>query len=516
MPFSPFIASRRTIVGMAVCGAISPAQPMAGSVSVHEFGARGDGVADDTAALQRALASGQSLFVPAGTYVVDRRLDLARRGQSIAGVGKASRIVQHGRGEDATLLRAVALGGHRLSGLSLQPGTVTDRLTFGYGIALFTSSGCRIFDCEIFGHRRGGIGLFDTSDCFIERNEIHDSVVQPGTGVTQSQTGCDIYVGGNSARNQIMGNRCLRGSGVGIAVQTLAVTDHADDNVISGNTIEHQDLYGVMLYVLRPGGTCRRTRVVQNEIANISGSIPEENGRFNYGSGIYLQSADNAVISGNRVTNTVTRSLAGSAPDLDNVPAAIGVSGRFDSVRIEGNTLDQTGWWAIAVVTPPDSTNQGTVAIRENNGTRLHRGAIYVLNSQKADIIANRMGGPGSGSAIQIRLTINRPGSHYRVDGNIVDDFEAGIEVVGPGAESAEITRNSISNNTGYAVSLHARTIICSDNEVTASKPTARGIVIGAEAQSGNITGNVMMTRYQAVEVARPDNRLTITANSKR
>ena len=41
------------------------------SVSVKDFGAVGDGVTDDTAAIQAALNAGGTIFVPAGTYLVD-------------------------------------------------------------------------------------------------------------------------------------------------------------------------------------------------------------------------------------------------------------------------------------------------------------------------------------------------------------------------------------------------------------------------------------------------------------
>lgn len=60
-------------------------------VSVKDFGAVGDGVADDTLAFQRALAAHKAVFVPKGTYRIISTL-VMNNGQSLVGVGDASEI----------------------------------------------------------------------------------------------------------------------------------------------------------------------------------------------------------------------------------------------------------------------------------------------------------------------------------------------------------------------------------------------------------------------------------------
>jgi hypothetical protein len=60
-------------------------------VSVKDFGAVGDGIADDTIAFQNALTASKSVFVPKGTYRILSTLTL-REGQSLVGVGDASEI----------------------------------------------------------------------------------------------------------------------------------------------------------------------------------------------------------------------------------------------------------------------------------------------------------------------------------------------------------------------------------------------------------------------------------------
>ncbi|HET8685504.1 MAG TPA: glycosyl hydrolase family 28-related protein, partial [Methanosarcina sp.] len=64
------------------------------NVSVKDFGAVGDGVTDDTAAINLALASGaKSVFIPKGTYLVSSSL-LMQSGQTLHGEGEQDTIIQ--------------------------------------------------------------------------------------------------------------------------------------------------------------------------------------------------------------------------------------------------------------------------------------------------------------------------------------------------------------------------------------------------------------------------------------
>lgn len=55
--------------------------------NVLDFGAVGNGVADDTAAIQAALATGNAVYVPTGTYAISATLRLAADGQIFFGDG---------------------------------------------------------------------------------------------------------------------------------------------------------------------------------------------------------------------------------------------------------------------------------------------------------------------------------------------------------------------------------------------------------------------------------------------
>ena len=70
--------------------------------SVHDFGAVGDGVTDDTEAIQHAIDDGNGqLEFPRGEYRISSTLliDLQKRSRtSITGAGGTAKIVMHGAG----------------------------------------------------------------------------------------------------------------------------------------------------------------------------------------------------------------------------------------------------------------------------------------------------------------------------------------------------------------------------------------------------------------------------------
>jgi hypothetical protein len=74
----------------------------AGVVSVRDFGARGDGVSNDTAAFAAALAAGGRVYVPTGTYLVNN-LMAAREGIRLHGDGPTTVLRKNAHGPVLTL-----------------------------------------------------------------------------------------------------------------------------------------------------------------------------------------------------------------------------------------------------------------------------------------------------------------------------------------------------------------------------------------------------------------------------
>jgi hypothetical protein len=79
-------------------------------VSVKDFGAVGNGTADDTAAIQAAIAAADTVFFPAGTYRVTG-LTVPRSGMRLFGAGRQATIIRLANAANNHVIFADALSG---------------------------------------------------------------------------------------------------------------------------------------------------------------------------------------------------------------------------------------------------------------------------------------------------------------------------------------------------------------------------------------------------------------------
>lgn len=93
-------------------------------VSVRDFGAMGDGLSDDTLALQQALAAHDAVFLPSGTYLVTAPVTLGHR-QSLRGTGQAA-VIRAQSNDFATV--EMAAGYAILDNLRIEGGLIGVRM----------------------------------------------------------------------------------------------------------------------------------------------------------------------------------------------------------------------------------------------------------------------------------------------------------------------------------------------------------------------------------------------------
>jgi hypothetical protein len=344
-------------------------------VSVKDFGAVGDGVADDTAAIQAALVAGagKSVYLPAGTYNTSAVLTVSSD-TSFYGDGNTSVInvqptvstttVNNGifAGSTASPRTGITISRLKISGTNEvaisavgPPPTTT---AYAIGIACEKSNFLTIQDCEIY---KFGSGIVVSSqNCIIRNNKLWGGA-QVGLKNANANT-ADIICNGSdpglgftniTRRMVITGNICLGNGDVGI--QASGITNGDQDVSVSSNVVcamledgitpvpndvTTKTRYGIIL-----GYSGTQNPTTGNATSRIScvGNVVR-----NYGFvGIYMNGENppggNTTISGNVVSN------CGFTTIYPTQGIKGGIWSGCQSVTINGNSIDSCFYSGIAI-----------------------------------------------------------------------------------------------------------------------------------------------------------------------
>ena len=152
---------RPALVFLSTCtvALCNPQQPASGGLlNVKSFGAVGDGVQDDSVAIQRALnatTSGRTLWFPAGIYRVSTPLQLAGARRLLGEGRQAVTVVAGKRIPSILVLPGRAAGGNATdvcTGFSCPPSTPASvRRTNGVSIEGITFDANMMSDFAVFG-----------------------------------------------------------------------------------------------------------------------------------------------------------------------------------------------------------------------------------------------------------------------------------------------------------------------------------------------------------------------------
>jgi hypothetical protein len=177
------------------------------SVSVKDFGAVGDGVADDTAAIQAAISSitslGGSVFFPSGSYLISSTIVLPEL-HSIRLVGEGNG--SQNTGYSATVIKkASTLSGEAIvintDGSSIESMTVQGVAGNGGDGILVNASRCTLRDVSVFLMGNDGIrigvdspstyncNLWVLDNCKTKNNVRHGVMISEGAGLAADANG---------------------------------------------------------------------------------------------------------------------------------------------------------------------------------------------------------------------------------------------------------------------------------------------------------------------------------------
>lgn len=271
-------------------------------LSVKDFGAMGDGVTDDTAAIQSAMNSmtnGGVLFVPGGTYIVSATLTIPYSNIKLLGSGNASVLKAANTSNYETMLLAIGLNGIEVSDLVVDANRAgrTGLTTRTLGIELRSCSDSTVNHCMVHdtvgtsGIPGVGIAISGTSfrckvtgcilkDCGIA-GKASDGIYTSGTQTLIMNCialNCTdtAFVIENSNQSGIVGCTA-RSCGAGAAITNALGSD------VSGNFIDGLTVYdwtatvtgGIQIGTpIATTGALRNTRVSNVTLERVTGTGP--------------------------------------------------------------------------------------------------------------------------------------------------------------------------------------------------------------------------------------------------
>lgn len=172
------------------------------------YGLRGDGRADDTDALERAIRAEKLIFLPPGRYRITRPLALDT-GCGIVGPGTLYVDFDSARSDASNAALNCQGSNIRIDGITIEKRFIDG--SYGIGISLGGSGhrNIRIHGVDISGYSaRYGIHLVECEDFEISNCHIHDFMMDAGADMIQdSPAGIRVT---RSRRGVISNNRILR------------------------------------------------------------------------------------------------------------------------------------------------------------------------------------------------------------------------------------------------------------------------------------------------------------------
>jgi parallel beta-helix repeat protein len=429
-----------------------------GIVSVKEFGAVGDGVADDTTAIQNALNVGGIIYFPAGTYIVSYGL-VPKSNTLITGSRNAILKLKDGQNGDVWQKRFI----FDIESSSTPIENVTiENITLDGNKDNVTNC----YHCIYVGANASKITIRNT----YLKNPQYDCVyVGDGAkevniiGNFSFNSGRSHYVVTNGSNVNIIDNKGMRAQNTYIDLESNVSGDVVDKIIIRGNVFI-ADASCVADGIGNTGPGTHKDIIVESNYFYL-------NRRFGAFAG---QGICDGVIIKNNLVYGKTVDASGFIACLDTVR----------NVFIEGNKLyideTSTGTGAgIRVQNPENVTIKGNKIFNaKGSGINVDNPALVNSNIK---IIENDIISPVSDG-----IYVNA--KNFKVKDNIVKSAgRYGINIYN--TQDGDVTGNTVDSSVNYAIYLYT-VLRANVDKNTIITPTSTGIYIHSSSKDVAIEGN--------------------------
>lgn len=490
-----FLAGQQVQVG----DVLTPLPPSSGEDNYYEdvtddtYGAAGDGVTDDTAAIQAALDTGNTVFLPAGTYLLNGLLTMAADGQVIFGEGRKSRLIQSSTSNLSTGCIQITGNNSVIRDLRLTPNEAWVNFITGFAVDFNGADRGLAYGLYIDDHDKGVLvrnsNYCRVTQCHFETTRFDNSVDDSSRG------GQDIMFTYGSSHGLADNNFC-RGNSSGIVVQQLTGQGSMYSNIVCNNSVRDCGTYGIVVYrgEAEPSGFLQRTIVHSNIVENIDGgTLSSGQGTRPFGAGIYLQGSLEGICMGNYVRNTNI-----STVDEQLSPGAIGCTNGINNL-VTGNYIEDAQWYGISVFNSNqqgDTTNDWS-QVHNNHIVRPQRAGIYGKNVERISVRGNVVTN-GAIQGILIAVSVITPNLvHAIVNENTVAGCDQ-ISISVNDVETCVINDNHCTDGGSIGIVAGSENAVVTGNFVKGMSAN-RGIQINASVTSGVCKANYIADCAQGI-----------------
>lgn len=423
------------------------------AVNVKDFGAKGDGTTNDTAAIQAAINASNSIYVPSGTYICSPDTLTLKSNLDIFGDGFNSKIELNDIG--------VLLTGTLVSNLTIQNIHLTLDSSVNTSVSGESTTSLKLINSL-------NIHLLN---CFISNN-IGDQVLFQGCRgvVVTNNTFFGGKVGFGSDEGGLAGRNYYSQSGADLqfygSTDSFSSTGETGKSVISNNICVSNKDIGIAVDQL--GGD--KNIIISNNLVSVFDS-------------------DFKLIQSAATINRRHGILVGYNGDAGKGYINGG------SIIVTGNHISNTLWSGVYQQDGELAFNKQSYIISNNYIHQVGRAITYY---------GNILGG----------IFITNPGDETLIDGNVISNFEgassalASIKITGNNTTTCNV---SILNNV--IETSDARGIYCGSSSVNAlikgnriSNTSEESIQIAGSSSKFLIDGNVIDVSSDKRAIASADN----------